>query len=249
MMVFHHRQRNISQLKLNLSINGVIIEEVSEFNFLGIMLDKNLSWNSHAQKIASMISIVNGILCRLKRFVPSDVLQTIYNALIQPLINYGILLWGKNTKRVLKLQKWAVRSMTCSKYNAHTDPLFINLKLLKVDDIYKLSALKFYFKYNKDILPNYFNGMFDPLYLSHQYDTRHREEPVVAIPNTEAANKSIRYALPKLVSNTSSSVTEKIATHPFTGLSNYAKQYYISQYKPTCEITNCWVCRSSSSSV
>ena len=134
-MIFHHQQRNINNLKLNLQINGTDIEQVSEFNFLGIMLDKNLSWNAHSQKISCKISIVNGILNRLKRFLPAEILKTIYNALIQPHLNYGILLWGRNTKRIRKLQKWAIRSITCSKYNAHTDPLFIKLKLLKIDDI------------------------------------------------------------------------------------------------------------------
>ena len=55
----------------------------------------------------------------------------IYNALIQPHLNYGVLLWGKNTARIHKLQKWAVRSITLSKYNAHTTPLFYQTKTIK----------------------------------------------------------------------------------------------------------------------
>merc|ERR1712082_187146 len=119
------------------------------------MLDECLIWNSHIQRIAGKISVVNGALCRLKKFLPAEILKTIHNALVQPHLNYGVLLWGNNTKRLLKLQKLAIRSITCSKYNSHTDPLFLQLKLLKIQDIYKISVLKFYYKYNKDILPNY----------------------------------------------------------------------------------------------
>ena len=50
MVIFHHRQRNISNLKLNLRINDTPIEQVSEFNFLGIMLDECMTWKSHIQK-------------------------------------------------------------------------------------------------------------------------------------------------------------------------------------------------------
>ena len=144
------------------------------------MLDETLIWNSHIQKISSKIAIVNGTLTRLKRFLPQVILKTIYSALVQPHLNYGILLWGKNIKRILKLQKWALRAITSSKFNAHTDPLFIELKLLKVQDIYKLSILKFFYKYKNDQLPSYFNGMFDSIYPKHDYETRQRETPVVA---------------------------------------------------------------------
>ena len=175
MMIFHHRQRNIKNLKLNLTINDTKIEQVNEFNFLGLLLDECLTWNSHIQKIASKISVVNGTLSRLKRILPQDILKTIYSALVQPHLNYGILLWGKNTKRIFKLQKWSLRAITSSKYNAHTDPLFIQLKLLKIHDIYKLCTIKFFYKYNKQQLPTYFNGMFDLVYPTHNYNTRRRE--------------------------------------------------------------------------
>ena len=37
--------------------------------------------------------------------------------------------------------------ISCSKYNAHTEPLFKSLNLLKVEDIFKIKILKFYYKY------------------------------------------------------------------------------------------------------
>ena len=143
-MIFHHRQRDISKMKLELFINDTKIEKVNEFNFLGIMLDECMTWDSHINKIAGKISQVNGALSRLKKFVPSEILKMIYNALIQPHLNYGILLWDKNIKRIMKLQKWAVISITSCKYNVLTEPLLFRLKLLKIKDIYKVSTLKFY---------------------------------------------------------------------------------------------------------
>ena len=120
------------------------------------MLDECMTWESHTNKIAGKISQVNGALSRLKKNVPANILKMIYNALIQPHLNYGVLLWGNNISRIRKLQKWAVRSITSSKYNAHTEPLFLKLKLLKIEDIYKLSMLKFYYKYQHELLPSFF---------------------------------------------------------------------------------------------
>ena len=32
--------------KLNITANGILIDQVSEFNFLGITIDGNITWNS-----------------------------------------------------------------------------------------------------------------------------------------------------------------------------------------------------------
>ena len=40
-----------------------------------------------------------------------------------------------------------------AKYNAHTDDLFNELEILKLDDVYKLNVGKFIFSYMKKELP------------------------------------------------------------------------------------------------
>ena len=44
-MVFHRKQKHINEL--NTAINGARIDLVESFNFLGITIDENLSWNHH----------------------------------------------------------------------------------------------------------------------------------------------------------------------------------------------------------
>ena len=69
-----------------------------------------------------------------------------YNYFILSSLNYGILVWSFNTDRLFKLLKRAVRVISKSKFNAHTDPLFQNLQILKIEDLHKLNILKFYYK-------------------------------------------------------------------------------------------------------
>ena len=166
----------------------------------------------------------------------------ICNALIQPHLNYGVLLWGKNIKRIMKLQKWAVRSITSSKYNAHTEPLFLKLKLLRIEDIYKISVLKFYYKYQNKLLPCFFSGMFDSIYPSHNYETRQSDQPITAIPKTKLAESSIRHSLPLVISAMNENIVAKISTHSLFGVSNYAKTFFINQYKSNCDIPICYIC-------
>ena len=57
--------------------------------------------------------------------------------------------------RLIKIQKRVIRIITRSKYNAHTEPLFKTLGILKLEDNMKLNALKFYFKYTHEALPQF----------------------------------------------------------------------------------------------
>ena len=49
-MLFHYRQRNISNIIPSIAISSEPIERVAEFNFLGLTIDENLDWNPHHQK-------------------------------------------------------------------------------------------------------------------------------------------------------------------------------------------------------
>ena len=62
--------------------------------------------------------------------------------------------------------------ISCSKYKAHTELLFKSLKLLEVEDIFKIKALKFYYKYSQTTLPLYFNEMFTKTSDRHTHGTR-----------------------------------------------------------------------------
>ena len=243
MMVFHHRQRNIQDMIPQLHLDGIPIERVKQFNFLGIVLDEHMTWNPHTNKVACSIARTIGTLKRLKRFLPMSILKTLYNSLILPHLSYGILSWGPKSNRLLKLQKWAIRTVTNSKYNAHTDPIFKKLGLLKIHDIYKSTALKVYFKYKNDKVPSYFKELFSVSYQFHDHDTRNRNQPRFYQTNTALAKASVRYYVPRLIHTTPNIVTDKINTHSMHGFSAYVKNYFIGLYQSDCLLQNCYICQ------
>ena len=155
LMFFHRKQKQVDEI--NVQINGTQIERVESFNFLGIMLDENLTSKNNIEMVAKKISKVTGILYRLKNIFPENVLFVLYNFLIVSYINYGLLLWGVHVHKLEHLQKTALRFMTNSGYISHTTPLLIKHGLLNVRDMYKLKLLKFYYKLSYDLLPPYFN--------------------------------------------------------------------------------------------
>ena len=122
LMILHMPQR-----KLNppiITMDEIQLEPISNFHFLGILINENIKWSKHINKISYSMSKTIGIIRTLKNVLPCSVLLTIYNSLILPKLIYGILVWGYESNCVFKLQKMALRAITSSKYNAHANPLF-----------------------------------------------------------------------------------------------------------------------------
>ena len=63
--------------KLNIWANGNQIDEVQEFNFLGITFDQNITWTPQIRKISIKISRVICVLRTLKRIFPQHILRLI----------------------------------------------------------------------------------------------------------------------------------------------------------------------------
>ena len=112
-LVFHTNQRNVTYP--NLVITNSIIEQVSHFNFLGIMLSYNMTWNAPINDIPKKISKAIGILHQLKHIYPRRILFTLYTTLIVPRLNFCLILWEsciKENHRLHLLQKKAPRRIT-----------------------------------------------------------------------------------------------------------------------------------------
>ena len=131
-MIFHPHQKDIIDLTPSLIMNGIEIERVETFDFLGVTLDETLTWKPHTDKVATKLSKYSGIMNKLKNYLPRYIKKALYNSLVHSHLNYAILVWGFKCNRLVKLQKRLVRIITCSKYNAHTDPLFKSTEILKV---------------------------------------------------------------------------------------------------------------------
>ena len=131
------------------------------------------------------ISRVIGILRKLKRTFPQYILRTIYNSLIHLHLIYGLNLWGFKHKRITTLQKKAVRILAFRPYISYSISAFKELKILMLEDLYKIQLYKIYYKNTNNILLTYFQKFNAPHYynaLEHGHDLRHN---VVRLPLTK----------------------------------------------------------------
>ena len=171
-------------------------------------------------------------------------MRMLYCSLVNSHLIYGILVWGYECHRLEKIQKRIIRIITVSKYNAHTEPLFKALDLLKLKDMLNLSTLKFYYRSLHDNLPAYFYSFQITMQGSHHhYNTRHSEQIHVDRTRTLYADKRVRIYLPKMVNSIPIPLLQKIATHSLQGFSTHISKYFIYKYSDICSIANCYICR------
>ena len=76
------------------SINGSPIEQVTTAKSLGVLIDDNLSWRNHIDKLTMKIASGIGAIKRIRHLVPYMASHSIYQALVQPHFNYCNIVWG-----------------------------------------------------------------------------------------------------------------------------------------------------------
>ena len=236
--IFHKVQRKVSIPEIQ--IENTVISNTKVVDFLGFRLDENLNWNDHIEKLSCKLSRTLGIINKMKYVLPINVLLQLYSSLFLPHVHYGILTWGHNNERIEKLQKRAVRFITQSKYLAHTDPIFIKLNLLKIQDIFKLNQLKLYYKYLIKSLPDYFQNL--NFTRQSRYNTRRCDDLTSIKVNHVFATKCISHNIPNLINQLPNEIRDKFHTHSFSGFVLYTRKYFIKMYQPQCSIENCYIC-------
>ena len=247
-MLFRNKQKSLADLTLPiLKMDNKILKQVNEFLYLGTFLDEHLSWETHINYISNKISKNNGILRRLKFTVPKNILKILYYSLVNPYLNYSILAWGYNLNRIEKLQKQSVRIITHSYYLEHTGNLFKSLKILKVEDIFKLKQILFYKNFITNKLPH---PIKDILTIQHSElracHTSYFLKPP-AKTNTEIAKQCIRYSIPDLINDKKNKTfIEKNCQGQLSSetVKNLFKIKTFATYTSDCTDENCYPCKS-----
>ena len=117
-----------------------------------------------------------GVLSKARKILGKETLLTLYFALIYPYIMYCNVIWGNADKSVLwpiyKLQKQAIRLINNLKRYESTQSSFKAMKLLRLPDVYKLSATIFMCNLANKRLPTLFNNFLTTTSDIHRHSTR-----------------------------------------------------------------------------
>ena len=167
-----------------------------------------------------------------QNILPPKFLIDVYYSLIYSHLCYYMTSWGCALKTRLmpltKLQKRAVRIITNKRYKDHINPLFLDCKLLKIAEIYKLELSKLMFKVHKNILTISDSILFIPVSTVHHYHTRYRAENFHRKQiSKQYMKKSIEISRPIIWSE----VPKEIKQFSFSKLKKSLKDHFLRIYK------------------
>ena len=235
-MIFKNKYSNKPNNKIQIKIDDTEIAQVDTTKFLGLLIDHDLSWTSHTQHVTKIVSKYNGIIRRVKPFLPLDSLVTLYNSLVLPNLSYCAIVWADKNNAHLHslflLQKRAIRTCTNSLWLEHTDPLFIKLNTLKIHDIHRLQLASFMFQFHYNLLPPDLlgNDFFNMGKLSHNYYTRHYHDTYIKNTNTVLAQNTAMTQGPLLWN----SLSDDLKNRPsFASFKFHLKKTLIDHYDPS----------------
>ena len=188
--------------ELELKMGNTKLERVKTIKYLGIMLDENFNWSAHVAQLKLKLASAVGILAKLKYYLDTKILIQVYHALIGSRLNYSIACWGAAAKTVLEpirvLQNRAVRFISRASRYTRLDIAYLNLRILKFDDVYKLNLAQFMYNYTRGSLPPFFSNYILSTTDIHNYPTRFATtntfRPLRC--NKFVTQRSIRYRAP-----------------------------------------------------
>jgi hypothetical protein len=99
--------------------------------------------------------------------------------------------------QIRSFTKKAIRTISKTNYNAHTEPLFKNLHILKLNDIFTLQLSKLMHSYMHISLPDPLMNMFTINRNIHLYETRHQHQPHILQRKTAFISKTFIHQAPE----------------------------------------------------
>lgn len=173
------------------SLNHQILENVSSLKFLGVYLDNRLRFDTHVANLAKKLSSGSYAVRVTKHELGKDVARTVYFALIESHLRYGVAFWGGCSRHLFRsifiVQKRAIRYLCGARPRDHCKPLFIQQKILTLTSLYILESVSLVFRH-RDEEETY------PI----QYFTRRRDELRLLIPGSTLVKNSFVYNAKKM---------------------------------------------------
>ena len=144
-----------------LSISGQPLNCVNEAKYLGVIIDHKLSWKEHLKKLHTRIKQNIGILHKVGWFLPRKNLISLFYALVNSHLSYGITSWGSpDTNGLGKINECILK---CKNHINKTCPPMeddIIFNPLNINKLYELESCKLIHKFLNNHLPSSLNCLF-----------------------------------------------------------------------------------------
>lgn len=201
-----------------LTINNIPLNQVHNEKYLGLILDSNLTWKPHLEKIKSKLLSLAGALRGIVQCLPKKVKYTIYNSLVKPHIEYVIEVWGTAAKTNLNIVQVAQNKLIKRLFNydflTSTEKVYRETGIMNLSETYLYKTCILIRKIlSKDI---HSKIVFTKKQQIQTKLLRNAKDIILRVPRTNYGRRNIMYEgaqlynkLPKDIKQSKSMVTFK----------------------------------------
>lgn len=138
------------------------VSKVSNIRYLGIIIDENLRWNEHIIHINNKLRKILPKFYQIRNITNSEIKKTLYFALVESNIRYGITAWGSAYDKAIYplqiLQKTLIKVLYMKSKFFQSEQLFRETELMTIRNLYYFEILTFVHRHNsrfETITPSY----------------------------------------------------------------------------------------------
>ena len=107
------------QINFNYMICNEVIKQVDSIKYLGVIIDKKITWSQQVDKIALKANRVRGFLYRNIKHCSLDIKDRCYKIFIQPILEYASIIWSPYYDKYINKLEAVQRRMArfvCNEY-------------------------------------------------------------------------------------------------------------------------------------
>ena len=144
-------------------VNGNDINLVKETNYLGLMIDDNLKWESNVECTQKKISRAIGLLKYTKHYVQEDTLRNMYLSIVRPHFSYCCSVWGCCRATKLKMLQKLQNRAASSPFDTPAAPLLQLLCWPSVEKLINRETCTMVYKSLNELAPENLGNIFHKL--------------------------------------------------------------------------------------
>lgn len=136
--LMHFSQRTLAADALKVCVNNQTLKEVDYTKFLGILIDKKITWKPHIEQLCKRVSKSVYALHELAQIVDTNGLLIAYHGLVESVLRYGVIFWGNSVDKeiIFKSQKRCLRAMFSLQVTDSCQPYFRKYNIMTLPSIY-----------------------------------------------------------------------------------------------------------------
>ena len=186
LMLFGTNQSLCKFKDISLIYEGVMIERVEKFKYLGVLFDPQLSWDDHVNYLSSNISKRIGVISRVKYYLPSKTVNMLAQALAFPHFDYCSSVWSNislyHINELQIVQNTLERSLLSADIRTPVNKMMKDLNWDKLTCRWEQQLLIQAFKCLKQIAPVYISSNFIFTSSTHSKCTRSQSQNSLVVP-------------------------------------------------------------------